>query len=247
MLAWNWRDHAAAAWCSAIGCLAGDPGEPRGSEDDIMPVRPPFDNFDLQVVLNYTRTTCAFTVCPYGTFTYLIPMMLYIQPFVLAVLSALLTSLPHSIQQASDARVQNLCRRWGHQTCVIDGRLYLDGGRISPGSNFENKINQSSIVDAVLGNGSAGLTHCQIPNLRTKTSSTMPASLGTFQPSTITCQNPISSPPLKVVHFDQTASTRSFTSTEGATPKTIALILLIFGGTTPSQINGHPLKVHQAT
>jgi hypothetical protein len=76
-----------------------------------------------------------------------------VQPFVLGVLSALLSCLPLSLQQANDGRVQNLCRRWGHQTCVIDDRLYLDGGRNSltnSDSDLESNTNQSSITKSDL-------------------------------------------------------------------------------------------------
>jgi hypothetical protein len=79
--------------------------------------------------------------------------MLFVQPFVLGVLSALLSCLPLSLQQANDGRVQNLCRRWGHQTCVIDDRLYLDGGRNSltnSDSDLESNTNQSSITKSDL-------------------------------------------------------------------------------------------------
>lgn len=75
--------------------------------------------------------------------------MLHMRLFVLGGLSALLSYLSLSLQQASDVEVQNLCRRWGHQTCVIDDRLYLDGGRISPGPDFESNIKQSSIMESV--------------------------------------------------------------------------------------------------
>lgn len=76
--------------------------------------------------------------------------MLHMRLVVLGGLSALLSYLSLSLQQASDVEVQNLCRRWGHQTCVIDSRLYLDGGRISPGPDFESNIKQSSIMESVL-------------------------------------------------------------------------------------------------
>ncbi|KAL1581878.1 hypothetical protein WHR41_09320 [Cladosporium halotolerans] len=70
--------------------------------------------------------------------------MLHMRLVVLGGLSALLSYLSLSLQQANDVEVQNLCRRWGHQTCVIDDRLYLDGGRISPGPDFESNIKQSN-------------------------------------------------------------------------------------------------------
>lgn len=37
--------------------------------------------------------------------------------------------------------VKNFCRRWGHQSAVVDGRLYIDGGLI----NYQNpKTNLTS-------------------------------------------------------------------------------------------------------
>lgn len=173
--------------------------------------------------------------------------MLHMQPSVLGILSALLSCLPLSLQQTSNVGVQNICRRWGHQTCVIDDRLYLDGGRISPGPDFESNTNQSSIMKSVFGNPGTELTNCQIPNLCTKTSLTVPASLRIFQSSTIICRNPTLFPPSKVERFGQTVSTRSFTSMAGDIQRTSARILSTFGNTTPSQMIGHPLKVHRAT
>jgi hypothetical protein len=124
--------------------------------------------------------------------------MLHMQAFVLGVLSASLIYLPLSLQQGGDVGVQNLCRRWGHQTCVIDDRLYLDGGRnslISPDPDLESNTNQSSITESDLKTPGIELTNFQIPNLRTKTSSTVPAFLKIFQSSTIICRNPTSFPP----------------------------------------------------
>jgi hypothetical protein len=33
--------------------------------------------------------------------------------------------------------VKNFCRRWGHQSAVVDRRLYIDGGLI----NYEDATN----------------------------------------------------------------------------------------------------------
>jgi hypothetical protein len=71
-----------------------------------------------------------------------------VQPFLLGVLSVLLSCLPLSLQQANDGKDQNICRRWGHQTCVIDDRLYLDGGLFNSGSDS----NQSSMMKSALNN-----------------------------------------------------------------------------------------------
>jgi hypothetical protein len=34
--------------------------------------------------------------------------------------------------------VQDFCRRHQHQTCVIDSKLYIDGGKVYHGGSVEN-------------------------------------------------------------------------------------------------------------
>jgi hypothetical protein len=136
-----------------------------------MPVHSSFDSLDLHVTINRTWTFYASAVSSLSKKAIIqhlqlpyVQKMLHMQPFALGVLSALLLFLPFSLQQDSDVRDQNNCRRWGHQTCVIDDRLYLDGGRVSlvgdliKDTHFELQINQSSIMKSDLGNPSPELT-----------------------------------------------------------------------------------------
>lgn len=44
--------------------------------------------------------------------------------------------------------IQDFCRRHQHQTCVIDSKLYIDGGKVYFGGSVENdsKAQQSKFV-----------------------------------------------------------------------------------------------------
>lgn len=41
-----------------------------------------------------------------------------------------------SCQQTKSDPNESFCRRWGHQTCVIGNKLYIDGGYIASGGNL---------------------------------------------------------------------------------------------------------------
>lgn len=48
--------------------------------------------------------------------------------------------------------IQDFCRRHQHQTCVIDNKLYIDGGKVYYGASVENRsiAQQSKFILAEL-------------------------------------------------------------------------------------------------
>jgi hypothetical protein len=56
-------------------------------------------------------------------------------PLVLLTLLAI-----YALAQAPPDPIRDFCRRYGHQTAVIDGRLYIDGGWV-----YANPIEQNPI------------------------------------------------------------------------------------------------------
>lgn len=59
------------------------------------------------------------------------------------VLGALLLLSPVSLQQSPDP-VTDFCRRFGHQTAVVDNRLYIDGGLVNWNPISQHPANYSS-------------------------------------------------------------------------------------------------------
>jgi uncharacterized glyoxalase superfamily protein PhnB len=43
-----------------------------------------------------------------------------------------------AITAAQQDPIQDFCRRHQHQTCVIDSKLYIDGGKVYYGGSVEN-------------------------------------------------------------------------------------------------------------
>lgn len=60
----------------------------------------------------------------------------------LSYLAVLALFIPRSWQQRDP--VQNFCRRFGHQSTVIDEKLYLDGGLVNWNPISTNPQNYSS-------------------------------------------------------------------------------------------------------
>lgn len=48
-----------------------------------------------------------------------------------------------SLQDTKDP-VKDFCRRWGHQTAVIDRKLYIDGGQVDWNPLSQNPLNYTS-------------------------------------------------------------------------------------------------------
>lgn len=65
--------------------------------------------------------------------------MAYISTKLLAVI-ALLTAL--SVQQKDP--LGDFCRIWGHQTALVDRRLYIDGGMVNWNPLKDNPANYTS-------------------------------------------------------------------------------------------------------
>lgn len=55
-----------------------------------------------------------------------------------ALLNALLTVALALAQQNLKDPIADFCRRHRHQTCVIDGKLYIDGGMVYYGGSKDN-------------------------------------------------------------------------------------------------------------
>ena len=56
-----------------------------------------------------------------------------------------------SLQQTNGDPNDDYCRRWGHQTCVLDDKLYIDGGYIASGGNLvKNGGIISSFIDKTI-------------------------------------------------------------------------------------------------
>lgn len=55
---------------------------------------------------------------------------------------ALLVDL--SAQQTSEDPVVDFCRRWQHHTCIVDSKLYIDGGVVAYDGSFDNDTTQPS-------------------------------------------------------------------------------------------------------
>jgi hypothetical protein len=63
--------------------------------------------------------------------------------------------------------IHDYCRRHQHQTCVIDSKLYIDGGKVHYGVSVENgSIAQQSKLS---GSESLDLANGQIPGYCGKT------------------------------------------------------------------------------
>jgi hypothetical protein len=58
-------------------------------------------------------------------------------------LIALLSFASLSLQVTKDP-VNDFCRRWGHQTAVIDRKLYIDGGQVDWNPISQNPLNYTS-------------------------------------------------------------------------------------------------------
>lgn len=42
--------------------------------------------------------------------------------------------------------IRDFCRRWGHQTAVVDNRLYIDGGQLTWNPMSQNPLNYTSMI-----------------------------------------------------------------------------------------------------
>ncbi|ROW17560.1 hypothetical protein VPNG_00897 [Cytospora leucostoma] len=79
-------------------------------------------------------------------------------PFPLSLLTMITCFVSASLQQRDP--VQNFCRRFGHQTTVIDNNLYIDGGLINwnPISTYEqNYSNTWLLYQSLAHNGASGM------------------------------------------------------------------------------------------
>ncbi|KAK7522297.1 hypothetical protein IWZ03DRAFT_114691 [Phyllosticta citriasiana] len=56
---------------------------------------------------------------------------------------AFLAIATRSVSDAKDP-INDFCRRWGHQTAVVDRRLYIDGGQITYNPMSENPLNYTN-------------------------------------------------------------------------------------------------------
>lgn len=65
--------------------------------------------------------------------------------------------------------LQDFCRRWGHQSAVVDRRLYIDGGLINYKPFSSSSQNMSSIFPSPAVDEKAP-TRMQIPSSHTMTS-----------------------------------------------------------------------------
>lgn len=61
------------------------------------------------------------------------------------VIAIILVSL--SLEQTHDP-LNDFCRRFGHQTAVVDRRLYIDGGLVNWNSISQNSLNYSSMTSS---------------------------------------------------------------------------------------------------
>ena len=50
-----------------------------------------------------------------------------------------------SLQQQSKNPLNDFCRRWGHQTAQVDGKLYIDGGLVAWNPLSTNPLNYTSM------------------------------------------------------------------------------------------------------
>jgi len=66
--------------------------------------------------------------------------MAYIRLCLFAVLNLAARSL-----QAKDP-INDFCKRWGHQTAQVDGKLYVDGGQVAWNPLSTNPLNYTSIL-----------------------------------------------------------------------------------------------------
>ena len=55
----------------------------------------------------------------------------------------LLSFATRSLQQSKDT-LADFCRRWGHQTAQVDGKLYIDGGLVAWNPLSANPLNYTS-------------------------------------------------------------------------------------------------------
>lgn len=68
------------------------------------------------------------------------PAMAHLRLSLLMTIALLSRSL-----QAKDP-IQDFCRRWGHQTAEVDGKLYIDGGQVTWNPMSKNSLNYTSIA-----------------------------------------------------------------------------------------------------
>lgn len=61
---------------------------------------------------------------------------------ILAILCFILLSAV--AQQNSKDPIANFCRRYKHQTCIIDSKLYIDGGLVYYGTSVTNESQPES-------------------------------------------------------------------------------------------------------
>lgn len=66
--------------------------------------------------------------------------MVYLRLCLFAVLSVVTRSLQ------AKSPINDFCRRWGHQTAQVDGKLYVDGGQVAWNPLSANPLNYTSMV-----------------------------------------------------------------------------------------------------
>ncbi|KAF2204718.1 hypothetical protein GQ43DRAFT_468844 [Delitschia confertaspora ATCC 74209] len=64
--------------------------------------------------------------------------------FVRKCLFAALSFAALSVQDVKDP-LKDFCRRWGHQTAEVDGKLYIDGGQVTWNPQSANPLNYTNI------------------------------------------------------------------------------------------------------
>lgn len=62
----------------------------------------------------------------------------------LLMIAAALAALQPAYAAKDPAR--DFCRRWGHQTAVVDRRLYIDGGQVTWNPMSQNPLNYTSMM-----------------------------------------------------------------------------------------------------
>jgi hypothetical protein len=50
-----------------------------------------------------------------------------------------------SLQQSKNPLNNDFCRRWGHQTAQVDGKLFIDGGLVASNPLTANAHNETSL------------------------------------------------------------------------------------------------------
>jgi hypothetical protein len=62
--------------------------------------------------------------------------------YIRLCLFAALTLVARSLQAKNP--INDFCRRWGHQTAQVDGKLYVDGGLVDWNPISANPLNYTS-------------------------------------------------------------------------------------------------------